>query len=54
MSRFLKSLPPSVVVLGGAGLVGGISAVIAVALYRDLARSESPVPVKSEATDNDA
>lgn len=47
MSVF-NSLPSPVVVLGGAGLVGGISAVLAVVLYRDLVRSESPLPVKSK------
>jgi len=47
MKSFFKSLPPSVVVLGGAGLVGGISAVLAVALYRDLTRNESAIPVES-------
>lgn len=53
MRRFFKSLPPSVVVLGGAGLVGGISAVIAVVLYQDVTRGDSPVTVPSKTTDND-
>jgi hypothetical protein len=43
----------AVAVLSVSAVVGAISAVVAVALYRDVTRGDSPLPVPSEATDND-
>lgn len=47
---FLSRFPAWSVVLSVAGLIGALSAILAVLLYRDIAGSHSalPVPSKSE------
>ena len=52
LSRAISSLPPWVTVLGLSAVVGALSAVFAVAVYRDLVvTTESPVPVPSKSND---
>jgi hypothetical protein len=47
-----RYLPNWSIVMGAAGLVGAVAAIVAVAVYRDvLEDSGSAVPVKSEVPD---
>lgn len=48
-SRIQSALPNWSIVMGAAGLVGAVSAIVAVAVYREaLQDGGMPVPVESE------
>ena len=48
---FLSQFPAWSVVLSAAGLIGALSAILAVLLYRDIAESDTALSIPSKSSD---